>query len=111
MTFRAVHGVAGASVMHAFRLLDASELKQTLARSSGVLAVITSDWFYHEVVKQSDVVDPAAFRQVRVSVKETSAIAWIGVLDQVTGLRRLVPWSIASFRFQPFMRRLKAQNL
>jgi hypothetical protein len=92
----------GAAIVHAFRLIDAPELKQTLAKSSGVIAVITSDWFYHEVVKQSDIVDPAAFRQVRVSVKETNTTAWIGLPDHITALRRLVPWSIAPFDTIPW---------
>ena len=49
------HGVTGASVNLAFRLLDAKDLKAALARSAGVLAVIVSSWFYEEVVRHTTV--------------------------------------------------------
>ena len=39
------HGVTGASVNLAFRLLEAGPLKQALAGSPGPLAVIVSPWF------------------------------------------------------------------
>ncbi len=75
------HGVTGAAVNLTFRLLDAPALKETLAESPGVLAVITSGWFFDEVVRNSAVADPATFRQVRVVVKETAAVAWISRPD------------------------------
>jgi tetratricopeptide (TPR) repeat protein len=68
------HGVVGTAVNHAFRLLDAPPFKSALAASDGVLAVITSSWFYEEVVWHSTVRD--AYVSIPVSVKETNTIAW-----------------------------------
>jgi tetratricopeptide (TPR) repeat protein len=75
------HGVAGASVNHAFRLAEAAELRSALAASPGVLAVIVSDWFYTEVVRHDPAAGPGSYRQVQVSVKETAAAGWIRVPD------------------------------
>ena len=70
------HGVTAASINLAFRLLDAGELKAALAGSPGVLAVITSSWFFEEVVRHS-AADSAAYRRVRVDVKESRTSGWI----------------------------------
>jgi tetratricopeptide (TPR) repeat protein len=75
------HGATGKSVNLTFRLLEASELKSTLARAPGVLAMIVSSWFFDEVVQNSPASNPAAFRRVEVAVKETAAIAWIFLPD------------------------------
>jgi hypothetical protein len=75
------HGVTAASVNLAFRLLDARTVKTALAESRRVLAVITSGWFFDEVVRHSHHTDPATFRPVRVTVKETTTIGWIGLPD------------------------------
>jgi len=76
------HGVTGASVNLAFRLIDARELKAALVGSPGVLAVITSSWFFEEVVRHS-AVDGSAYRHVQVSVKEITTSAWICLPDCV----------------------------
>jgi tetratricopeptide (TPR) repeat protein len=68
------HGVVGTAVNHAFRLLDAPSFRSSLAASDGVLAVITSSWFYEEVVWHSSV--RRAYVSIPVSVKETNTIAW-----------------------------------
>jgi hypothetical protein len=73
------HGVTGAAINLAFRLLDAYPLKAALAESPGVLAIIVSSWFFDEVVRQSDVANPASYRPIRVAVKETNTVAWISV--------------------------------
>ena len=75
------HGVTGAAVNHTFRLLDAQRLKTALADSEGELALITSSWFFEDVVRHSLSVDPATFRPVWVSEKETSTVAWIALPD------------------------------
>lgn len=75
------HGVVGRSVNLAFRLLDAPVFKEALARSTGALAVITSAWFYDEVVWHSQVADVARYFQVRVTAKETTAVAWVCLPD------------------------------
>lgn len=70
-------GVTAPAINRAFRLLEAEPAKNALRGSPGVLVVITSEWFFDEVVRQSCVVDPATFRQVPVAVKETSTTGWI----------------------------------
>jgi hypothetical protein len=79
------HGVTSNSLNHAFRLLEARPLKTALARSAGVLAVITSEWFFEEVTRHSRVIDPATFRQFQIEVKETVAPAWICLPDDPRG--------------------------
>lgn len=79
------HGVTSNSLNHAFRLLEADPLKIALARSSGVLALITSQWFFDEVTRHSATGDPATFRQFQIKVKETTAPAWISLPDDPLG--------------------------
>lgn len=88
------HGVVGTAINHAFRLLDAPALKSALAASDGVLAVITSSWFYEEVVWHSTVRD--AYASIPVSVKETNTIAWARLPGAVPnpGSRDPVPWQL-----------------
>jgi hypothetical protein len=76
------HGVTSAAVNHTFRLLGARPLKTALAGSPGALALITSSWFFEDVVRHSRTVDPATFRPVWVSEKETSTVAWIALPDR-----------------------------
>ncbi len=54
--YRDAHGVAGAAINHAFRLVEAPALRSALDASPGVLALIVSDWLFSEVVRH----DPAA---------------------------------------------------
>ncbi len=75
------HGVTAASVSLTFRLLDAPPLKAALAGSPGVLALIASAWFFDEVIRHSAAADPATYRRVGVTFKETSAVAWIALPD------------------------------
>jgi RNA polymerase sigma factor (sigma-70 family) len=71
------HGVVGASLNLAFRLLDSIEAKNTLARSSAELALIVSDWFYEEVVRFDPASASTAYQPVTVHVRGTEASAWI----------------------------------
>ena len=76
------HGVAGAAINHAFRLIEAPALKSALDTSPGVLAVIVSGWFFDEVVRHHPAAAPGVYRQVQVTVvKETDTVAWIRVAD------------------------------
>ncbi|MGW5704342.1 hypothetical protein [Amycolatopsis japonica] len=70
-------GVTAPAINRAFRLIEAESAKDALRESPGVLVVITSEWFFDEVVRHSCVLDPAAFRQVPVAVKETSTTGWL----------------------------------
>jgi hypothetical protein len=71
------HGIAGESVIHACRLLDAKELRAALADTSEELALIVSDTFYLDTVRHDPALRPESFRRVAVSVKETEAYAWL----------------------------------
>jgi len=73
------HGVVGAAINVAFRLLEADELKRALKASAGTLAVIASEWFFDEVIRHDPASDPTAYRQVQVPVKETQTSAWVYV--------------------------------
>lgn len=75
------HGVVGTAVNHAFRLLDAASFKTEFARAEGPLGVITSSWFFEEVVRHSDGNTSAAYRSIRVTAKETDTTAWIRLDD------------------------------
>jgi hypothetical protein len=73
------YGVTGTAVNLAFRLLEAGQLKQALAGSPGVLAVIASAWFYEEVIRHTEGCAPATWRRVLVTVKETREDGWISL--------------------------------
>ena len=75
------YGVTGTAITLAFRLLDAGPLRQALAGSQGVLAVIASAWFYEEVIRHTGGCDPARWRRVQVTVKETREDGWISLPD------------------------------
>ncbi|GAA4473530.1 ATP-binding protein [Phytohabitans houttuyneae] len=75
------NGVTAGSINLAFRLLDAAPLKAALAGSPGVLALITSAWFFEEVVRNSSRLDAATWRPVAVTVKETNAMGWLCLPD------------------------------
>jgi hypothetical protein len=81
------HGVTGMAVNLAFRLLEAAPLKEALASSPGVLAVITSSWFYAEVARQTPVA--GEYHCVDVAVKETTTIAWICLPDRALAIAQL----------------------
>jgi hypothetical protein len=80
------YGVAGTAINIAFRLLEAHALKQALAGSPGQVALIASQWFFDEVIRHTPASYPAAYRQVRVVVKETDDLAWVCLPDIVQGL-------------------------
>ena len=73
------HGVGGAAINHAFRLIEAPALRSALNVSPGVLALIVSDWLFDEVVRHYPAAVPGLYRQVQVTVKETIATGWIRV--------------------------------
>jgi class 3 adenylate cyclase len=77
------HGVTGMAINMAFRLLDADALKDELHGSPGVLALITSQWIYDEVIRHSPQSKPGRYRRIEVANKETRAVAWISRPDSV----------------------------
>lgn len=87
------HGVAGRSVNLTFRLLDAVEFKQAHARSTGPLSVITSEWFFDEVVWHSAKAERDSYRRIHVVAKETDTAAWVRLVDVEPGVstRPVIP--------------------
>ncbi|WP_211769451.1 ATP-binding protein [Kutzneria sp. CA-103260] len=83
------HGTTAESIKHAFRLIDATILKKTLAESPGSLVLIVSDWFYREVVWHDSAARPASYRRVDIAVKETEAPAWLALPDAPDHIRGL----------------------
>nr|CEL13535.1 transcriptional regulator, SARP family [Kibdelosporangium sp. MJ126-NF4] len=75
------HGVTSSSLTLTFRLIEAQPLKAALAASPGVLAVITSNWFFDDVVRHTPGAAPATYRPVQVAEKETSTAGWIALPD------------------------------
>jgi hypothetical protein len=92
------HGAAGAALNHAFRLIEAAELRSALASSPGVLALIVSSSFYRDVVRNSPASNPGAYRRVEISVKETAATGWIFLPDHAppAGEDRTAEWGTDS---------------
>jgi hypothetical protein len=103
------HGVTAASINLAFRLLEARGLKEALAASPGVLAVIASSWFYEEVVRHSTA-NTNAYRRLWVTVKETSATGWICLPDHLAPAGESTPKrapTTAAVPFAPPVRALR----
>ncbi|MGH3752803.1 MAG: effector-associated domain 2-containing protein [Pseudonocardiaceae bacterium] len=73
----------------AFRILEAPEAKSALKSSAGVLALIASDTFYHDVIVHDPAADPGSYRRIPVSVKETSTLAWLCLPDRAAAPRVL----------------------
>jgi hypothetical protein len=72
------HGIIGGDVNLLFRLLDARHLKRQLADSGADIALITSDYFYTNLVcRQPSIMDPTLFKAVNIQVKETRTRAWV----------------------------------
>jgi hypothetical protein len=73
-------GLVGTAVNHAFRILEADQLKEVLRRTDAELAVITSERVYEDVIQHGlGLVDPAEYHHVELRVKETLTTAWIAV--------------------------------
>lgn len=76
--YRDRHGLAGKAVNHLFRMLDADELRHALQLSESGLALIVSDYVYESVIDGGPSgVDPAAYSEVTVKVKQFKARAWL----------------------------------
>jgi tetratricopeptide (TPR) repeat protein len=72
------HGFAGASIVHAARLLDARTTSALMAGNPAAAALVISDEVYQDVVRHAyPGIDPAGWQAMRVHVKETTTRAWI----------------------------------
>lgn len=104
------HGVAGAALNYAFRLLDAQPVKSALAASPGNLALVASEWFFEEVIRHDPGSEPGRYRRIAVSVKETSTTALLSLPDhpgwQGEGLEQAVSPDVApGARYAPHRNR------
>ncbi|WP_143229749.1 vWA domain-containing protein [Actinophytocola xanthii] len=84
-------GYSSPAVVHACRLLDSAVLRGELRNASGVLALITSDDFFTNVVSQNPAVDHRIYRKVAVAEKETRTVAWVCLPDDHEVPRRPRP--------------------
>lgn len=76
------HGWVGHAVNLAFRILDVPEAKTALAQSESVVALISSEHFYTEVIEQDPGTDPESYRRIAVSVKTFTGNAWLRLLGR-----------------------------
>jgi Effector-associated domain 2 len=79
------HGQTGDALNFAFRMLNSVAAKEALASSSGVLVVVVSESFHHNVVRHDPTASPGSYRLVRFQTKETSAGAWVWCPGDTTG--------------------------
>jgi hypothetical protein len=86
------HGFTGASVIHAFRLLNSSAIKATLVGKGALLAIISSAWFFDEVVRHSENSSATTYRRADVTNKETTTHAWIRLIPARRRLRAPAPY-------------------
>jgi hypothetical protein len=74
------NGWVGSAVDLAFRILEASEAKSTLAESDRMVAFISSEQFFAEVIARDPGLVPEAYRRIAVSVKQFAGIAYLRML-------------------------------
>jgi class 3 adenylate cyclase len=75
------NGVIGHAVNYAFRILDAKAAKTALRNSGGTVALIVSDAFYQEVIRQNPSTHPRSYQRIPVAIKGFSADAWLRLPD------------------------------
>ncbi|GLY88162.1 hypothetical protein [Actinoallomurus iriomotensis] len=72
------YGVAGRTLVHAFRLLEAPAFKTAFAATGRELGCVVSDRLYDDVIRHGPgLIDPDLYDAISVSVKETEARAWV----------------------------------
>ena len=94
-------GKHGTAINHTFRIVEARPVKVGLATSAGALAVAVSEAIFTEVIAPDPAMEPAAFRQVAVQVKETNTTAWVRVYGSMSGVVRDIPNLAESLPFPP----------
>jgi class 3 adenylate cyclase len=75
----------------AFRLLDATSVKDALKESKAVLALVVSDTFYQDVVRADPAADALSYRRIPIENKETKTEAWLRLLGAVVNGFPVVP--------------------
>jgi hypothetical protein len=72
------YGVAGRTLVHAFRLLEAPTFKTAFAATGRELGCVISDRLYDDVIRHGPgLIDPDLYEAISVSVKETETRAWV----------------------------------
>jgi hypothetical protein len=72
------YGVAGQTLVHAFRLLEAPAFKTAFAATRCELGFVASDRVYDDVIRHGPgMIDPDVYDAISVSLKETEARAWV----------------------------------
>jgi hypothetical protein len=84
------HGATAFSINLTFRLLECDPVKEALADSPGVLAVIASSWFFDEVIRHNTT-NAANYYPIPVVAKETTTTGWICLPDHVDPASRMTP--------------------
>jgi hypothetical protein len=73
---------SGEAVAAAARLVEAPDLKRAVADSHADIGVIVSSFVYENFIANAQgPVDPFAYHQVRIAVKESSVPAWMQLID------------------------------
>jgi hypothetical protein len=74
------YGVTSAAITSAFRLVSARKVKEEQARSSAVLAIVASAWFFDEVIRHSEQSHASLYQAATIKNKEAVMSAWIRLL-------------------------------
>jgi hypothetical protein len=75
-------GAVGPALNFAFRLLAAPVAKQTLRESTGMLAVVSSEEFYKDVISQEPATAPESYRRIHVEFDSFASGAWLRLLGE-----------------------------
>ncbi len=82
------HGYTGNSIIHMFRILNGATIKEVFSsKRSTPLAVISSDWFFEEVIRHSEKSEAGSYRSYRVKNKETETQIWTRFLRAQKGVQ------------------------
>jgi hypothetical protein len=84
------HGATAVSINLTFRLLECDPIKEALADSPGILAVISSSWFFEEVIRHNTTIADGYY-PIPVVVKETATTGWICLPDHIDQPARMTP--------------------
>ena len=78
------NGWVGEAVDTAFRILDAQSAKDALAESDRIVAFISSERFFEEVIEQDPGLLPELYRPIPVSVKTFTGTAYLRLHGELT---------------------------
>jgi Cyclic nucleotide-binding domain len=80
---RDIAGMSGKAIILAARMLDAALLRQAMTEDDAILGVVVSPFVYDTAVSDGgNSLEPAAYTQVPVQVKEPYTTAWMRLIGQ-----------------------------